>query len=143
MARRGALAADKPVPTSATMPPAVTIAAGDVWPEIAFGREMAAPVLKRPRCESGTLIARLRETADNSPLPSFVQKALAGPLFRFLTKREQEALNTDRPPDHRLTGKRARVPDWPKDYGAYRRLRTVSDLPNASRWIFCVSSDVR
>ncbi len=140
------LADDKLVPASATMPPSVTMTAGDTRPEIAFGREMAARVLKQPRAESQALIVRLHETADNSPLPPFVRKALVGPLFRFLTEREQEALNTGRPPDHRLTGKRARVPDWPKDYGAYRRLRTVSDLPNGLtldllRQLGCPASD--
>lgn len=127
-----ALMADKKaVPPAARTPPPLT--ADEAAVPMAFGRELAARVLKQRPRESERFIASLRELAHTSPFPLFVVDALEGPLFRFLTDTERDAINAARPESRRLSGKGVPRPEFPSreaEYrNEYRTMRTVSGLP--------------
>ena len=121
------MAEKKAVPPAArTLPP---LTADEAALPMAFGRELAARVLKQRPRESERFIASLRELARTSPFPPFVVDALEGPLFRFLTNTERDAINAERAESRRLSGKSAPRPELSSRSDEYRTMRTASGLP--------------
>jgi TonB family protein len=105
-------------------------AGGGGDPILSFGRELAARALSYTPMENDGLIARLGKESDDPPLPAPFWGFLEGPLFRFLTAAEQNAVNSRRPePQHRTAKEALVVPPRDKSYGTYRTMRTVSNLP--------------
>jgi TonB family protein len=117
------LAADGRLPEGVSADPQGTPDLGDVPANLAFGRELAARIIRKAKPERPYLLTT-PQVGEELGMPSFGVQALSGPLYVLLAKTEREAL--------RVVENRARRP---RTFGTesavdYPGLRTVDDLPD-------------